>query len=279
MGSRTRNSTRKQPPRARKGDLDLQATPARVAAIAERLAENWPDAAVELDHDNAYQLLVATILAAQSTDKLINTVTPALFARYPTPAALAQVNQPELEAMIFSTGFYRMKAKHLIGMARRIVEKHGGEVPDTMEGLVDLPGVARKTANVVLGSVFGKNEGIVVDTHVSRVAARLGLTRHNDPVKIEQDLMRLVPRDQWSIFAHRLIWHGRRVCHAKHPDCEHCTLAPLCPSAVLAIARPAKRSGQGAKPTPARAQRSKVAKVVKAAKADQGAKVSRESRA
>jgi endonuclease III len=233
---------------------------------------------VELDHDNAYQLLVATILAAQSTDKLINTVTPALFARYPTPAALAQANQPELEAMIFSTGFYRMKAKHLIGMARRIVEKHGGEVPDTMEGLVDLPGVARKTANVVLGSVFGKNEGIVVDTHVSRVAARLGLTRHNDPIKIEQDLMRLVPRDQWSIFAHRLIWHGRRVCHAKHPDCEHCTLAPLCPSAVLAVARPAKRSGQGAKPTPARAQRSKVAKVVKAARAGQAAKIAETER-
>jgi len=210
---------------------------------------------VELDHGNAYHLLVATILAAQSTDKLINTVTPALFARYPDPAALAAADQGELEAMIFSTGFYRMKAKHLIGMARRIVEAHGGAVPDTMEGLVDLPGVARKTANVVLGSALGKNEGIVVDTHVSRLAPRLGLTRETEPVKIEQDLMRLVPRDQWSIFAHRLIWHGRRVCHAKKPDCEHCTLAPLCPSNGIAgtPAETARRSG------PTRAQSAKAA--------------------
>jgi len=205
-----------------------------VAAIAARLADAWPNAVVELDHDNAYHLLVATILAAQSTDKLINTVTPALFARYPDPTALAHADQGELEAMIFSTGFYRMKAKHLIGMAQRIVEQHGGEVPTTMEQLVDLPGVARKTANVVLGSALGKNEGVVVDTHVSRLAPRLGLTAQTDPIKIEQDLMRLVPRDQWSIFAHRVIWHGRRVCHAKKPDCEHCTLAPLCPSAGLA---------------------------------------------
>lgn len=188
---------------------------------------------VELDHENAYQLLVATILAAQSTDKLINTVTPALFARYPDPAALARAEPAELEAMIFSTGFYRMKAKHLIGMAQRIVERHGGEVPETMAELVELPGVARKTANVVLGSALGINDGVVVDTHVTRLAARLGLSQHTDPIKIEQDLMQQVPRDQWSIFAHRLIWHGRRMCHAKKPDCEHCTLAPLCPSAGL----------------------------------------------
>ena len=189
---------------------------------------------VELDHRNAYHLLVATILAAQSTDKLINTVTPALFARYPDPAALAAADQAAVEKMIFSTGFYRNKAKHIIGMARRIVEAHGGKVPDTMAGLVDLPGVARKTANVVLGSALGKNEGVVVDTHVTRLAGRLGLTTHTDPVKIEQDLMRLVPRDQWSIFAHRLIWHGRRACHAKKPDCERCMLAPLCPSNGIA---------------------------------------------
>ena len=222
---------------------------------------------VELDHANAFQLLVATILAAQSTDKLINTVTPALFARYPDPSALAHADQAELEAMIFSTGFYRMKAKHLIGMAQRIVENHGGQVPDTMDGLVDLPGVARKTANVVLGSALGKNEGIVVDTHVARVAQRLGLTAHTDPVKIEDDLMRLVPRDQWSIFAHRLIWHGRRVCHAKQPDCEHCMLAPLCLSAGMfgdAIARPENRARRAGKPPPPprghRAQRAKPAK-------------------
>ena len=246
-----------------------------MAEIATRLAEKWPDAVVELDHENAYQLLVATILAAQSTDKLINTVTPALFARYPGPAALAQANQTELESMIFSTGFYRMKAKHLIGMAQRIVENHGGEVPATMEELVELPGVARKTANVVLGSVLGKNEGIVVDTHVSRLAPRLGLTAQQDPGKIEEDLMRLVPRDQWSIFAHRVIWHGRRVCHAREPDCEHCTLAPLCPSAALAgkpAAAPAGRGAKDTKPAPTRAQRAKEAQQAKEAKQAKQAK-------
>ncbi|HEX7841412.1 MAG TPA: endonuclease III, partial [Kofleriaceae bacterium] len=253
----------KQPPRARNADPPRPATPERAAAIAARLAELWPDAVVELDHENAYQLLAATILAAQSTDKLVNTVTPALFAKYPTPTALARADQAELEAMIFSTGFYRMKARHLIGMAQRIVENHGGQVPDTMAGLVDLPGVARKTANVVLGSALGKNEGIVVDTHVSRVAARLGLTTHTDPVKIEQDLMQLVPRDQWSIFAHRLIWHGRRICHAKQPDCDHCALAPLCPSARLA-ATPALMPPRSGKPSgkpapPSRAQRARAA--------------------
>lgn len=214
---------------------------------------------VELDHENAYQLLVATILAAQSTDKLVNTVTPRLFARYPDPAALARADQAELEPMIFSTGFYRMKARHLIAMARRIVECHGGQVPDTMAGLTDLPGVARKTANVVLGSAFGKNEGIVVDTHVSRVAPRLGLTTHTDPVKIEQDLMQLVPRDQWSIFAHRLIWHGRRVCHARQPDCDRCTLAPLCPSSALAATPELMPPRNGAPPPPSRAQRARAA--------------------
>jgi endonuclease-3 len=234
MGSRTRNTTRNNRPRVRNRDLESTVSAERVAAIAARVAEAWPNAVVELDHANAYHLLVATILAAQSTDKLINTVTPSLFARYPDPAALARADQGELEAMIFSTGFYRMKAKHLIGMARRIVDVHGGEVPQTMSGLIDLPGVARKTANVVLGSVFGINDGIVVDTHVSRLAPRLGLTSHTDPAKIEQDLMQLIPRDQWSIFAHRVIWHGRRVCHAKKPDCDHCTLAPLCPSAGIA---------------------------------------------
>jgi endonuclease-3 len=224
-----------------------------VTEIARRLAEQWPDAVVELDHDNAYQLLVATILAAQSTDRLINTVTPALFAKYPDPGALARAEQRELETMIYSTGFYRMKAKHLIAMAQAVVERHGGQLPETMAELVDLPGVARKTANVVLGSALGKNEGVVVDTHVSRLAPRLGLTAHTEPVKIEQDLMRLVPRDQWSIFAHRLIWHGRRVCHARKPDCEHCVLAPLCPSAEIA-SPPAGRST----PAAARAARAKL---------------------
>jgi endonuclease-3 len=264
MGSRTRNTTPKQPPRHRNADPGTAA--GRVAAIAAQLARLWPDAVVELDHENAYQLLVATILAAQSTDRLINTVTPALFAKYPDPAALARADQAELEAMIFSTGFYRMKARHLIGMAQRIVERHGGKVPDTMAGLVDLPGVARKTANVVLGSALGKNEGIVVDTHVSRLAPRLGLTAHNDPIKIEQDLIQLVPRDEWTIFAHRLIWHGRRVCHARQPDCEHCSLAPLCPSAAL-VATPGLMPPRLGRPAPAsRAQRARAARATAGAK-------------
>ena len=175
---------------------------------------------------------MATILAAQSTDKLINTVTPALFAKYGDPNALAQADQAELEPMIFKTGFYRMKAKHLIGMAQAVVQRHGGLVPETMEALVALPGVARKTANVVLGNALGKHIGIVVDTHVTRLSARLGLTAQTDPVKIETELMALLPQDQWTSFGNRLIWHGRRVCHAKVPDCEHCGLSPICPSST-----------------------------------------------
>lgn len=176
---------------------------------------------------------MATILAAQSTDKLINTVTPALFARYPDATALAGAEPAELEQLIHSTGFFRMKAKHLLGMARAVVERHGGEVPSTMEELVKLPGVARKTANVVLGTAFGKAEGVVVDTHVTRLAARLGLTSETDAVKIEQDLQALLPRSEWVTFPNRLIWHGRRVCFARKPACETCSLAALCPAAEL----------------------------------------------
>lgn len=202
---------------------------------------------VELDHRDAYQLLVATILAAQSTDKMINTVTPGLFARYPDASALARADQGELEQMVHSTGFFRMKAKHLIEMARAVVERHGGQIPETMEELCALPGVARKTANVVLGCAFGKDEGFIVDTHVTRVAGRLGLTRETEPEKIERDLMALVPQDQWTQFANRLIWHGRRVCHAKKPDCEHCALAPMCPSFAL-FTRPAPPARPESKP-------------------------------
>lgn len=216
--------------------------------IAAHLAALYPDAVVELDHRDAYQLLVATILAAQSTDKMINTVTPALFARFPDPAALARADQAELEQMVHSTGFFRMKAKHLIEMARAIVERHGGRVPDTMEALCALPGVARKTANVVLGCAFGKNEGFIVDTHITRLSARLGFTRHTDPEKIEPDMMALVPRDQWTAFANRLIWHGRRVCTAKAPDCDHCVLGPVCPSFAPGEARRAAGAGTGGKP-------------------------------
>ena len=205
---------------------------------------------------------MATILSAQSTDRMINTVTPALFKRYPDPAALAGADPAELEVMIHSTGFFRNKAKSLLGMARAVVERHGGEIPRTMAELVELPGVARKTGNVVLGSALGIHEGVVVDTHVTRLAGRLGLTRETDPVKIEQDLMKLLPREQWTPFAHRLIWHGRRVCFARKPDCEHCILAPVCPSAGTAGAdakAPAK-AAKPAKPKPAKAKPAKPTK-------------------
>jgi len=246
MGGRPRNST--PPPRSAG---HATATPENAAKVAALLEQHWPDAVCELDHQNAYQLLVATILSAQSTDKMINTITPALFARYPDARALAAADPAELEPMIFKSGFYRMKTKSLLGMARAVVERHGGEIPRTMAELIALPGVARKTANVVLGTALGKNEGVVVDTHVARVSQRLGLTREEDPVKIEQDLMRLLPREQWTIFAHRMIWHGRRICTAKNPDHEHCLLAPICPSATLVPLRvkpPAKQAKPAAKP-------------------------------
>jgi endonuclease-3 len=244
MGGRPRNSTparkiggAKAAPNA-VGEKEIaaaEATKVRAAQLARLLAEAWPDARVELDHENAYQLLVATILAAQSTDKTINTITPALFVKYPDANALAQADQAELEKLIVKSGFFRNKAKHLIGMAQAVVTRHNGEIPRTMDELCALPGVARKTANVVLGSALGIDVGVVVDTHVTRLAARLGLTTHTDPVKIEHDLMAILPKEQWTPFAHRLIWHGRRVCIAKKPDCEHCTLAPLCPSAFAPV--------------------------------------------
>lgn len=228
--------------------------------IVHLLAERWPDAVCELDHQNAYQLLVATILSAQSTDKMINTITPALFAKYPDARALARAEPAELEPMIFKSGFYRMKAKNLIGMARACVERHGGEIPQTMDELIALPGVARKTANVVLGTAMGKNEGVVVDTHVMRVSQRLGLTEETDPAKIEQDLMRLVPRNEWTMFAHRMIWHGRRVCTAKNPDHEHCLLAPICPSATLVTIAPKKPAAKPAAKKPAAKPDAKAAR-------------------
>jgi endonuclease-3 len=226
MGARTRNSTASS-------SSGRSAQPEAARKIGAVLAELWPEATCEIDHQNAYQLLVGTILAAQSTDKIINTVTPALFARYPDATALAAAEPELLEQMVHSTGFFRMKAKHLLGMARAVVERHGGEIPQAMEALVALPGVARKTANVVLGTAFGKAEGIVVDTHVTRLSAKLGLTTETDPVKIEDDLQQLLPRSEWVTFPNRLIWHGRRVCFARKPACESCGLAPLCPSAEL----------------------------------------------
>ncbi len=191
----------------------------------------YPDAHCELDFQNAFQLLVATILSAQCTDRRVNMVTPTLFAKYPSSAALAAARQEDVEDTIRSTGFFRNKAKNLIGMGGAVAEHHDGTVPATMDELVRLPGVGRKTANVVLGNACGINEGVVVDTHVQRLVARLGLTSETDPEKIEKVLMNLYPRDRWTLLSHLLIWHGRRVCHARKPRCGDCTLNTICPSA------------------------------------------------
>ena len=196
--------------------------------IVRRLARLYPDAHCALHHRNPLELLVATILSAQCTDARVNQVTPALFARYPDAAAFAAANPRELQKLIQSTGFFRNKARNIIGCCRQLVERHGGRVPSTMEELVPLPGVGRKTANVILGTAFA-TPGITVDTHVGRLSRRLGLTEQTDPVKVERDLMALLPRKQWTMFSHRLIFHGRQVCHARKPDCAGCGLAALCP--------------------------------------------------
>ncbi|HEX9054925.1 MAG TPA: endonuclease III [Gemmatimonadales bacterium] len=205
----------------------------RSPAILDRLKRAYPDARCALDHRNAFELLVATILSAQTTDVRVNLVTPRLFSRYPNAAALARARQADVEAIIKSTGFFRNKARSIIGMAQAVVADHGGKVPGTMDELLTLPGVGRKTANVVLGNAFGLNEGVVVDTHVGRLSKLLGLTRQTDPVKIEQALMKLFPRDDWALLSHLLIFHGRRVCIARRPKCGECVLADLCPSARL----------------------------------------------
>jgi len=205
----------------------------RSPAILDRLKHAYPDARCALDHRNAFELLVATILSAQTTDVRVNLVTPKLFSRYPNAAALARARQADVEAIIKSTGFFHNKARSIIGMAQAVVADHGGKVPGTMDELLTLPGVGRKTANVVLGNAFGLNEGVVVDTHVARLSKLLGLTRQTDPVKIEQALMKLFPRDDWALLSHLLIFHGRRVCIARRPKCGECVLADLCPSARL----------------------------------------------
>lgn len=205
----------------------------RQQRVLQVLQRTWPQATCELDHRNPFELLVATILSAQTTDKRVNQVTPALFARYPDAAALAGADQLELQQLIHSTGFFRNKARNIQAMAQHLVEHHGGQVPPRMPDLVELPGVARKTANVVLGTAFGIDEGVVVDTHVQRVAHRLRLTRAEDPADIEQDLMAVAPRKKWTALGHQLIWHGRRICHARTPDCPSCPLAPLCPEARI----------------------------------------------
>ncbi len=201
--------------------------------MLERLSNEYPEAHCELDHVDAYELLCATILSAQCTDARVNMVTPQLFKRYPEPGRLADATAEDVEEIVHATGFYRAKARNLIGMARALVRDHNGSVPRTVNSLVKLPGVGRKTANVILGVAFGINEGIVVDTHVQRVVRRLGLTREPDPVGIEQELMPLFPRESWTLLSHLLIWHGRRVCHARKPACENCILVDVCPSAYI----------------------------------------------
>jgi endonuclease-3 len=206
---------------------------ARARKIIARLKREYPDATCALHHSNALELVVATILSAQCTDVRVNMVTPQLFAKYRTAAAYAAADPRVLEQEIQSTGFFRNKTKSIIGMAQALVERHGGEVPQTMEELTDLPGVGRKTANVILGTWFKKNEGVVVDTHVHRLTKLLGLTRLDDPVKIEQELMQIVPRDDWTWFSHTLILHGRAVCIARRPKCAECVINRLCPSSLV----------------------------------------------
>jgi endonuclease-3 len=203
----------------------------RCGRILAILKKEYPQARTRLEHANPLQLLIATILAAQCTDDRVNIVTGDLFGRYRTAADFAAAGQEQLQEEIRTTGFFRNKARNIRAAAARIVNEYGGNVPDTMEGLLTLPGVARKTANIVLGNAFGKNEGIAVDTHVIRLAGRLGLSRHQDPVKIEQDLMPIVPRRDWTVFTHLLIFHGRAVCTARNPNCQACKISRLCPSA------------------------------------------------
>ncbi len=202
--------------------------PERVADILKRLDQLYPDVQCALTHSSAWELLVATILSAQSTDVNVNRVTPELFRKYPTVQAFAALTPEQLEPDVRSTGFFRNKSKSVVGAAKKIVADFGGQVPDDMEKLLTLPGVARKTANVVLGSWFHKAEGVVVDTHVHRISRRLELTTQNEPQKIEQDLMRIIPREKWILFSHQVIWHGRRLCIARKPKCAECLLENLC---------------------------------------------------
>ncbi len=203
----------------------------RADTLATELLRIYPDAHCELDFKNPLELLVATILSAQCTDVRVNMVTKVLFKRCKRAEDYAEIPQEELEGIVRSTGFYRNKAKSLRGMGAALAERHGGKVPSTMKELSAIPGAGRKTANVVLGNAFGINEGVVVDTHVGRLSLRLGLTTHSDPLKVEQDLMKLFPREQWTLLSHWLIWHGRRRCKARNPDCKECELRSLCPSA------------------------------------------------
>src|SRR5271170_2051675 len=220
-----RNRAAKSSPRAAAG---RGTDPARVRAILKKLDQDYPAVTCALHHDNAFQLLISTILSAQCTDERVNQVTATLFPKYPDANAFAYANPSELEQDIRPTGFFRNKTKSIMGSSKKILEDFHGEVPKTMEELLTLPGVARKTANVVLGCAFGIASGVVVDTHVQRLAGRLDLSKNTDPKKIEQDLIQIIPQDRWILFSHQLIWHGRRVCKARNPKCIECNLETLC---------------------------------------------------
>jgi len=233
---------------------------ARAAEVNQRLKQAYPDAKIELDFNNAFELLIATILAAQSTDARVNIVTKSLFRKYPDAHAFANADLVEMETAVKQTGFFRNKARAVINCSKALVERHGGEVPRTMEELVELPGVGRKTANVILGNAHKIEAGFIVDTHVTRLSGRLGFTKHADPVDIEQDLMKIVPRAEWTAFANRLILHGRRICIARKPDCPNCVVSDICPSAMVDPQSPAKSRGRTARsakapsPTPSRSR-------------------------
>jgi endonuclease III len=214
--------------RAGKGGRYNPLAPERIQAILGHLDQLYPDVKCALHHSSAWELLVATILSAQSTDVNVNRVTPGLFAKYPTVQAFAALSPEQLEPDVKSTGFFRNKSKSVVGAAKMIVSDFGGQVPDEMDKLLTLPGVARKTANVVLGSWFGKGVGVVVDTHVQRISRRWELTKHDEPAKIEQDLMKVIPQDRWILFSHQVIHHGRNLCFARKPKCADCPIEPLC---------------------------------------------------
>ena len=221
----------------------------RIPLILAGLAELYPETGTALNHQDPLQLAVATILSAQCTDARVNLVTPALFARYRTAQDFAAAKLRDLQQLVKSTGFYRNKAKNIREMCRQLMKKHGGRVPGTLDELVVLPGIGRKTANVILGDAFGV-PGVTVDTHVGRLSRRLGLTKHTDPVKVEFDLMRLVPQAEWTRFSHRLIFHGRQVCHARKPRCPECALAPHCPKIGVAAESSGRQVGRRPRPVP-----------------------------
>ena len=228
--SASRNSAAKPAAKTTRGGTPDPTNPKRVRAILQKLDEAYPDATCELKHANSFQLLISTILSAQCTDVRVNQVTETLYRKYPNPEAFAYAAPSELEQEIRPTGFFRNKTKSVIGASKAVVEKFGGEVPRTMEEILTLPGVARKTGNVVLGTAYGIASGVVVDTHVQRLSHRLELTKNQEPKKIEQDLMKLIPQNKWIQFSHQIIWHGRRVCIARKPKCTVCNLERICNS-------------------------------------------------